>query len=116
MTPNERLEQLRARASKAEAQFMRVTETIGVRYDEAPEHLVHDNIRVVEADSVPFRFELDPDKQQVVVVLRGAWTMRYGGTAQPLDVSDVRKVPGESLSTIMETEEAGAKFVYVQFK
>lgn len=118
MTPKERLKALRERASAAEAQFHGAME--GVRlfeYEETFLDLVHDNVRIVEADGSPFGFGFEEAKQQIVVILRGSWRLRHGNTIQTLGVADVRKVPIESgVATRMETDEAGAKFVYIQFK
>lgn len=82
-----------------------------------PRVAVHDNVRIVEADESPFKYALDEDKMQVLVVLRGVWELKHGGVTRILDVSDVVKVPaGSPHPTILKSKEEGAKFVYIQFR
>jgi len=78
---------------------------------------VHDNVKVVEASTDKFTFELIKDKYQIVIGLVGKWVLTHGGVEREINPTDIVKVPaGTAVRTIMKAGEKGCKFVYIQFK
>lgn len=119
MNFRDQLNVLRAKADKAMSAFEDSTNKIGAMHHVAvvDSKVTHDNVRVREAHQVPFSVELDQDKFQIVVVLTGEWRMVHGKASRVLHATDIVKVPaGSPHHTLMQTDELGAKFVYVQFK
>ena len=115
---SEKMLVLRERAQTATNAFKATVDLLGSLSHEPSEiDLSHDNVKVIAANEVPFKYDLDPEKQQVVVVLRGNWVMEEGEVRRTLVPGDVLKIPLQSpLIVSMITEEIDAKFVYVQFK
>ena len=119
METKEQLQTLRERVSVTMSSFRdAIGSVVSCEYEDVGAKIaVHDNVKVIEAGAVPFDFEFDQEKQQVVVVLRGRWEMRHQQYVRKLEISDVVKIPmGSPSGTIMHTDEVGAKFVYVQFR
>jgi hypothetical protein len=118
METKERIQSLRNKATQASKVFMAVVQSVGVFQHVADEdRLIHDNVKIIEADTDDFDFELDVNKQQVVIVLEGQWGLNDGHDIRTLEVSDVVKIPrGNALAKRLTTCEKGSKFVYVQFR
>lgn len=115
---NEKLSVLRERARAATNTFRETVSGLGtIEHDAVDMALDHDNVKVIAASKVPFLYELDPDKQQVVVILRGEWTMQEGETQRILGIGDAVKIPLLSpYPTMLKTDQLNSKFVYIQFK
>jgi len=114
-----KLKQLKMRVENAMEDFRQTVKDVSnVKPDTLiGNKLIHDNVKIVTADSDDFSFLVPKSKQQIVVVLRGNWELLHGGVEKRLEISEITKVPMDSpFDTIMHTRELDAKFVYIQFR